>query len=315
MATSRGLVRVGTLPNAERLEDQEILELRFSDGGAAARTLPRLFRPAPYLQHVTQECTCPRFGIMNLLTTSAGSSETAASPIGAQSPSTGLSGRSRTAASDQTLLAQWDGFVPKPSVQASGTRQLRLMRRSFVDYLGALGAAKAKAADKIVPLAVLQAPEQCLTAFLRGLFDADGCVVNDLKKGTRYVGLGSRSPALLRTVQSLLLSPGVRARIYCTSKSPKPSFTYTRGGGTRAIYGSGGPSFDLRVSGPSLSQFADVVGFRLRHKRDALTALLVDHSFYRSRDDVRVISSCPQGSDVAFAIPSGSSERLVDGFR
>ncbi|MFX0539299.1 LAGLIDADG family homing endonuclease [Ornithinimicrobium sp. Y1847] len=116
----------------------------------------------------------------------------------------------------RTLLAGWAGFVPKPSIQANGTRQLRLMRRSFVDYLEGLGVAKAKAADKVAPQAVLQAPEQCLTAFLRGLFDADGCVVNDLRKGTRYVGLGSKSPDLLRTVPSLLLSLGRTALVAAT---------------------------------------------------------------------------------------------------
>lgn len=94
-------------------------------------------------------------------------------------------------------LERWTGFRPKPSVQANGTRQLRLMKRDFVDYLLALGVAQAKSVGKVVPASILRAPHPALVAFLRGLFDADGCVVSDLKKGTHYVGLGSKSAAAL----------------------------------------------------------------------------------------------------------------------
>lgn len=75
----------------------------------------------------------------------------------------------------QELLAEWAGFQPKPSAQANGTYQLGLKRKQFVEYLAAIGVAQAKSADKIVPKAILTAPEEALTAFLRGLFDADGC--------------------------------------------------------------------------------------------------------------------------------------------
>ena len=53
-----------------------------------------------------------------------------------------------------------------------------------------------------------------MVAFLRGLFDADGCVVNQHANGTRYVGLGSRSEELLIGVQELLASLGIASRIY-----------------------------------------------------------------------------------------------------
>ncbi|MFC6421951.1 LAGLIDADG family homing endonuclease [Ornithinimicrobium tianjinense] len=104
----------------------------------------------------------------------------------------------------RALHSRWAGFEPKPSVQANGTCQLRLTRQDFVDYLSALGVSKVRSADKEIPHAIFTAPEETVTAFLRGLFDADGCVVNDLGKGTRYVGLGSKSEELLRGAQALL---------------------------------------------------------------------------------------------------------------
>ena len=63
---------------------------------------------------------------------------------------------------------------------------------------------------------ILTAPTEVQAAFLRGFFGADGCVsrVEAGGKANRYVGLGSRSNALLKDVQRLLSSWGIRGRIY-----------------------------------------------------------------------------------------------------
>lgn len=187
----------------------------------------------------------------------------------------------------QALLTRWSRFAPKPSIQANGTIQLRLMRRDFVDYLSALGVAPKKSAEKVVPSAVLTAPEEALTAFLRGLFDADGCVVNDVAKGTRYVGLGSRSDELLRGVQALLASLDIWGRIYRTGVK-KDSFQYTRKDGTRMSYSSSGPSFDLRITGRSLREFAVLVDFEIGYKRTKLQHLIDEHGYYDTRECVKL---------------------------
>ena len=119
-----------------------------------------------------------------------------------------------------------------------------------------------------------------LAAFLRGLFDADGCVVNDQAKGTRYVGLASRSEDLLIGVQELLASLGIAARIFQTGTNDA-SFHYTRKDGSEATYGSDGPSFDLRVSGRHIAAFATLVGFDHAAKAGRLATLLEKHTFYR----------------------------------
>lgn len=195
------------------------------------------------------------------------------------------------------VLAGWAGFTPKPSVQANGTVQLRLMRRDFVTYLDALGVVAKKSAEKLVPAAVLTAPEQALAAFLRGLFDADGCVVNDVAKGTRYVGLGSKSEELLLGVQTMLGSLGIWGRIYRTGRK-KDCFEYTRKDGSHATYSSSGPSFDLRITGRSLRDFAVLVDFSLEGKRSKLLDMIDSHGWYDKSECVTLRRSAviPVGS-------------------
>lgn len=185
------------------------------------------------------------------------------------------------------LLARWSGFAPRPSVQANGTIQLRLKRHDFVAYLDALGVVAKKSAEKRVPSAIRTAPEEALTTFLRGLFDADGCVVNDVAKGTRYVGLGSKSEELLLGVQALLGSLGIWGRIYRTGRK-KDCFEYTRKDGTHVTYSSSGPSFDLRITGRSLREFAVLVDFSLEGKRLKLLDLIDSHGWYDTSECVRL---------------------------
>src|SRR5262245_44789449 len=113
-------------------------------------------------------------------------------------------------------LAGWmnGGRTPSPSLQANGTVQLRQTRRVIRRFLEAIGVTSAKSADKVVPEAVYTAPTEAVAAFLRGLFDADGCVYDGER--SRYVGLGSVSRQLLVDVQRLLTTFGVHSSIYET---------------------------------------------------------------------------------------------------
>src|SRR5262249_22379870 len=80
----------------------------------------------------------------------------------------------------------------KVSEQANGVVQLRLMRRPVKRFLEALGVASVAGEHKVVPWSMEQAPSEIAAAFLRGLFDADGCVAGNSRAGW-YVGLGSIS--------------------------------------------------------------------------------------------------------------------------
>lgn len=203
-------------------------------------------------------------------------------------------------------LQNWTFFTPKPSVQANGTMQLRMMRRQFVDYLCALGVAQEKSARKVIPASILTAPEEALTAFMRGLFDADGCVVNDVHKGTRYVGLGSKAEGLLLGVQTLLLSLGISSRIYRTAHK-KDCFQHTRKDGRHVTYSSRGPSYDLRITGRSLREFAVLIDFSLEPKRQKLLDVIDHHGYYATDESVR-LRETPQPVGVAQVVLTRGSK-------
>src|SRR6266568_6469683 len=128
---------------------------------------------------------------------------------------------------------------------ANGTTQLRAGSEAVRRLFAGLGATSARAHEKRVPASVFTAPPEIQAAFLRGLFGADGCVsrVED-GKGSRYVGLGSRSEVLLKETQRLLTTFGVRSRIHRVSGSTEEGFSYTRADGTSTTYASR-QGFDL----------------------------------------------------------------------
>jgi ribonucleoside-diphosphate reductase alpha chain len=197
------------------------------------------------------------------------------------------------------LLARVTGQPRTPSAQANGTRQLRAMQSRFRALLGGLGVSPRRSSGKVIPSAVYEAPEAALRAFLRGLFDANGCVVNQVAKGTRYVGLGSRSEELLLGVQELLASLGIAARIYRTGVKSE-SFSYVRRDGTAVTYGSDGPSYDLRISGRHIAAYRTMVGFDHAEKAAALDALLSAHSFYQVGEAVRLVSRESRGFETTY---------------
>jgi ribonucleoside-diphosphate reductase alpha chain len=157
----------------------------------------------------------------------------------------------------------------KVSEQSNGTAQLRISRRQFKGFLEALGVKSTTAQDKVVPWAIEQAPTDAVAAFLRGLFDADGCAVFNPEKGS-YAGLSSISPALLRGVQTLLSTFGITSRIYKVRDAQESgSFSHTAKDGTARNYGSRA-SYDLRITSKALVLFAERIGFSLSRKAEVL---------------------------------------------
>jgi len=198
----------------------------------------------------------------------------------------------------RALVESLTGFAPKPSLQANGTVQLRVTRSAFVAFVRALGFTSGRASDKVLPKSVFEMPEPILTAFLRGLFDADGCVV-DAPNGTRYVGLGSRSEELLIGVQEVLASLGIRGQIYSTA-AKSASFSYVRADGSEATYGSDGLSFDLRITSNSLQEFAALIGFELPAKTERLRAATDGHRANAVDERVHLVSRFSRGYETTY---------------
>jgi len=198
----------------------------------------------------------------------------------------------------QAVLAEVVGFQPKPSEQPNGTVQLRSNRTALVDFLIGLGVGTDRAASKRLPVSVLEAPVEIQATFLRGLFDSDGCA-GEIANGTRYVGLGSVSPELLRDVQRLLSTFGIGSRIYATRKRGDTHFTDTTVDGEDREY-TGGQLYDLRISGENIGRFASTIGFDHPRKAARLAAWLTGHRFYRTDQTVRVVSRTFDGFETTY---------------
>ncbi len=210
------------------------------------------------------------------------------------------------------LLARITGFESKPSVQQNGTLQLRVTRPAFGEFLHALGVAEGRAADKVVPAAVYEAPGDAVIAFLRGLFDADGCVVDQQANGTRYVGLGSRSEELLIGVQELLASLGIASRIHATGTKSE-SFRYTRKDGSQVTYGSDGPSYDLRITAGAIREFRKLIGFTLPGKQDKLSRIVASAGFYNVDRTVRLVSRESRGFETTYNLTEPRNHSYIVG--
>jgi len=207
------------------------------------------------------------------------------------------------------LLAEMNGGrAPKPSVQANGTVQLRQSRRVIARFLEALGVTHSKAAEKTVPWAVREAPPDALAAFLRGLFDADGCVYDGTS--SRYVGLGSASERLLQDVQRLLATFGIFSRIYNNQRESKKVFRYVRKDGTEATYVSA-PMYDLRIANRSIAAFADHIGFSVGAKAKKLVGLLSTHRLNSTSTAVRLVERADDGVELTYNLSEPRNHSYV----
>jgi len=210
------------------------------------------------------------------------------------------------------LLRELIGGVSRMEM-ANGTVQLRAGSEAVREFFRGLGVTSARAHDKRVPESVFAAPVQAQAAFLRGLFGADGCLSRvEGGKANRYVGLGSRSEALLKDVQRLLSGWGIRARIYHNTKEPKPSFTYT--GRAGFVQYESREGFDLRITGSDLHAFAGEVGFSTPRKQAALEALLAQCEVYETKPSTTLLSREDDGQEAVYNLTEPLHHSyLVDG--
>ncbi len=214
------------------------------------------------------------------------------------------------------LIARINGGVmPKVSEQANGTAQLRLSRRRFKLFLEGLGVKSVTGPFKSVPWSIEQAPEYAVSAFLQGLFDADGCVRVDRSKGS-YVGLSSVSRELLSGVQLLLSTCGVSSRIYkVRDASEHGAFSYVKKNGTPVRYGQKA-SYDLRISSTSIVEFARHVGFSLSSKAAKLAEIVTDEpiGFYNKSRTVRLVERTDDGVELTYNLSEPRNHSyIVDG--
>ena len=202
--------------------------------------------------------------------------------------------------SHEGMLGELVGGVSRQEM-ANGTVQLRAGSEAVREFFRGLGVTSARAHGKRVPSGILQAPTEVQAAFLRGLFGADGCVsrVESGGKANRYVGLGSRSNALLRDVQGMLNTFGVRGRVYRITDGRPGTFEYERKDGSIATYESR-EGFDLRITGSDMALFAEAIGFSTPRKNAALSSLLSETRRYSTKPGTTLTAREEDGQEVVY---------------
>jgi DNA gyrase subunit A len=132
--------------------------------------------------------------------------------------------------------------------------QMQVVSQQVVRLLGNLGL-HGRSAERVVPEAILRAPQAVQAAFLRGLFEGDGCVERSGRSLMR-VSLVSASKRLLQQVQVMLLHFGIVARLTQDTR---------------------GTTWRLILTGArNLQRYAASIGFVSEAKRKALEAILSD---------------------------------------
>lgn len=130
----------------------------------------------------------------------------------------------------------------------NGEKNLVIASSQFYQLLLHLGLSSGKAETKHIPKAILTAPQEIVSAFLSGLFDADGTV----EKRDGNIVFSSISETLAAQVQIVLLNFGIVA-----AKADK-----------RGTYlGNPHSSFILTIAGEEAEKFDALIGFKLERKK------------------------------------------------
>ena len=112
------------------------------------------------------------------------------------------------------------GAVSVVPQSASGTSRLTVGSASVVELFKEFAVLDEGSSRKQFTQAVFELDKPTLAATLRGLFTADGTVANYGDK-SQYVALDSTSQSLLQQVQMLLLSFGIKSKVYTDRRGGK----------------------------------------------------------------------------------------------
>jgi ribonucleoside-diphosphate reductase alpha chain len=198
--------------------------------------------------------------------------------------------------SHEGMLRELIGGISRQEMP-NGTVQLRAGSEAVRELFRGLGVTSARAHEKLVPPSIFGAPTDVQRSFLRGLFGADGCIVNG--ETTRYAGVGSVSKGLLKDVQQLLNAFGIHGRIYRTRKAQEHALRYIRADGTSAAYGSR-DLYDLRIMGSDLERFALLIGFSAKRKQTELMRVMDGMTRYATKTTTKLVAREQDGQEVVY---------------
>jgi ribonucleoside-diphosphate reductase alpha chain len=142
---------------------------------------------------------------------------------------------------------------------AKGGSRISVSNASIIETFDRYAVLNQGSAKKALRDAAFALDRESLAALMRGLFTADGCVGNYGDK-TQYISLDSTSLELLRQVQSLLLSFGIKGKIYENRRGGVSSTMCPDGNGGFALYPVQ-EMHSLRISRSSRLRFETEIGF------------------------------------------------------
>ncbi len=162
----------------------------------------------------------------------------------------------------RSILNRWYGREIRGVRRPNGVYHLSYHSKSFVDFFERLGVKSVNADRKEVPHALFSAPKDAVIGFLQGLFTADGTVRDHRTSESSWIALTSKSRTLLKGVQLLLLSLGIKSSILGRSRAPRRGpFLYTTKAGEHREYTTDGVRYELALFGESRERFREVIGF------------------------------------------------------
>ncbi len=192
---------------------------------------------------------------------------------------------------------------------ATGAR-LAFGSRPVVDVFCQLAVLDEGSERKRFTQAVFDLDRLALAAVLRGLFTADGTVANYGDK-SHYVSLDSTSEELLRQVQLLLLSFGVKSKLYENRRGLTTVAWLPDGHGGSREYPVQ-QMFSLRISRSSRFLFEREIGFHpASPKAEALARLNAEVGVYRDQLTDEVAAIEPLGEEDVYDLTEEATRHFV----
>ena len=166
------------------------------------------------------------------------------------------------------------------------------------------GSAGKRLADR-----ALRLDRAATAALLRGLFTADGTVVDSGEK-SQYVGLDSTSEALLQQVQTLLLSFGIKSKLYRNRRLTDRALLPDGQGGLKEYDVQ--QMHSLRITRSSRMLFQQEIGFMAESaKSEALRTLNARVRTYRDRLTDEVADLTLLGEETVYDLTEPVTDHFV----
>ncbi|MGZ5372600.1 MAG: LAGLIDADG family homing endonuclease, partial [Aeromicrobium sp.] len=218
------------------------------------------------------------------------------------------------AVNGQKQLLRAVGMVGNPgpahvSMSATGSR-LAFGSKVVVDQFKRYAVLGEGSALKRFTPSVFDLDRQSIAALLRGLYTADGTVVDSGDK-VQYVGLDSTSKELLVQVQQLLLAFGIKSKLYENRRNGRFTQLLPDGKGGMREYAVK-EMHSLRVTRSSRVLFEKEIGFAPESiKTLTLRKLNERVSTYRDEMVDEVLSVTPLGEEDVFDLTERTTSHFV----